>query len=41
MKSQIIYCRKQMAFERWKASGYRDIAAWNEFIRYFEELTRC
>jgi len=32
----ISYARKEIAFAKWKASGYRDLAAWQEFIHWFE-----
>lgn len=36
--SQVKYAKKEIAFAKWKASGYRDLAAWEEFIRLFQEL---
>ena len=32
--------RKEQAFARWVASGYRDVAAYAEFIRYYEALNK-
>jgi hypothetical protein len=32
----IAYARKEIAFEKWKASGYRDLAAWQDYIHWFE-----
>ncbi len=32
--------QKEAAFAKWVRSGYRDRAAWLEFIRLFEEQTR-
>lgn len=31
---------KEMAFKRWQESGYRDKAAREEFIHYYEQLQR-
>jgi hypothetical protein len=36
--SQIKYAKKEIAFAKWRTSGYRDLEAWNEFIRLFVEL---
>ena len=27
--------QKHCTFTKWRASGYRDLVAWNEFIRLF------
>ena len=35
---QIAYARKEIAFAKWKASGYRDMAARADFEQWFE---RC
>ena len=32
--------RKEMAFLRWMRSGYRDFAAHDEYIRWYEEAQR-
>jgi len=34
--SQIAYARKEIAFAKWKASGYRDLAAYAEYLKQFE-----
>ncbi len=47
MQSRLVYSivaphwreQKEAAFERWRLSGYRDVAAHREFVRLFELLT--
>lgn len=36
----IAYAKKEIAFARWKASGYRDLEAHAEYLRWFEECQR-
>ena len=35
---QIAYARKEIAFARWKASGYRDL---EQHARYLEHMATC
>ena len=36
LMSQVAYARKEIAFAKWKASGYRDHAAHSRFLYWFE-----
>ena len=38
--SQIAYAKKEIAFAKWKASGYHDLAAHAAFIHWFEICQR-
>lgn len=38
---QIAYARKEMAFAKWKASGYRDKAARADFERWLAECQKA
>lgn len=36
----IAWAKKEMAFERWQRSGYRDLEAHAEYLYWFEECQR-
>lgn len=37
---QIWYAKKEIAFDRWKNSGYADFAAYNEYMKYFSLIQK-